>query len=50
VDNTERPLGQLENGNYEVSRGFVIFHAQMIVYIKIIQAKIEKYEKKLGIR
>ena len=50
VDNTEVPLRQLENGNHEVSQGFVIFHAQMIIYIKVMSAKIEKYEKKLGIR
>jgi len=36
------PIRQLENGNYEVSKGYVIKHTAMMAEITILKAKLEE--------
>ena len=36
------PIRQLENGNYEVTQGYVIKHTAMMAEIKILKAKLDE--------
>ncbi len=36
------PIRQLENGNYEVTQGYVIKHTAMMAEIKILKEKLEE--------
>ena len=39
------PIQMLENGNYEVTKGYVLRHVAMMAKVKILKAKLEECRK-----
>ena len=39
------PIQMLENGNYEVTKGYVLRHVAMMAEVKILKAKLEECRK-----
>ena len=39
------PIQMLENGNYEVTKGYVLRHVTMMAEVKILKAKLEECRK-----
>ena len=45
VDQDDIPIQMLENGNYEVTKGYVLRHVAMMAEVKILKAKLEECRK-----
>ena len=45
VSDEERPLCQLENGNWEVSPGYVHYHVELMATVKILKAELRELRK-----
>ena len=39
------PIQMLDNGNYEVTKGYVLRHVAMMAELKIVKAKLEECRK-----
>lgn len=45
VSDEERPLRILENGNWEVSPGYVQYHVQLMAKVKVLEAELRELRK-----
>ena len=45
VHQDDIPIQMLENGNYEVTKGYVLRHVTMMAEVKILKAKLEECRK-----
>jgi len=46
VNEDDVPVQMLENGNYEVTKGYVYRHVSMMAEIQILKARIKELERK----